>query len=59
MIKVEVTVMEISKLFLGIDTSKWKSYLFMPLTSPSNEIEKVKTVMSMEIKSYSAEELEI
>ena len=31
----------------------------MPLASPSMEIEKVKTVMFVEIKSRAAEELEI
>ena len=31
----------------------------MPLASPSMEIEKVKIVMFVEIKSHAAEELEI
>ena len=31
----------------------------MPLASPSMEIEKVKTVMFVEITSHAAEELEI
>ena len=40
MIKVEVTAMEISETFLGNDPSKWKSYLFTPVASPSNDIEE-------------------